>query len=626
MEWLQELLAQLDDLTRQQLVDAIARTETEDAELVANGDKNAKNTRILRALRAGRRQFAETLAEIDALADEPVEAPAEPTVEAPAEPVAEAPAEPVAEAPAPITEAEVAGADIDAIVAAAVETAVAERVAAELATRLDPTVLPSGSGATSVESDPAAAGDETPATTIGAIYANLNGFAWDGKGAIATSDPLESPASLGQSISAALNAGIADGHRSVTNRLFRRDAFAGLEDLPRMGDNADDNARIAAAGALEPVMASLGCCAPEVAPAGGVCANADRPIASMFSNRAGIGCGKVRWHRPWSIDALGTPAGGTVWTQTDQSAIDPTDRTTWKPFATLPGCDDICEASAYWIYGALEVQVSDETSRPNRVTDAQTLVDVDVARKSEQMLLQIIDFYADPYAIDLCTEYQGTNRAGDNVSYGIGAVIPAIVSRIQRIMTMALRYRVEGAWTVVVPEFFVLDVSADIALAGGPEGMGEQLVRDVFRRAGITNVVITQDSGCEGDDLITSIGAEPEATCELVIPLDCDDYAFGYGADIPAVEGDVRLRFLNESNYTFGQTGVIDYAIRRDTDLISQNAAMWQGETAEMLFKSGACGRDFTIDISGYAVNGGRPTAGLSPFGTCPVVEEGGGE
>jgi hypothetical protein len=161
-------------------------------------------------------------------------------------------------------------------------------------------------------------------------------------------------------------------------------------------------------------------------------------------------------------------------------------------------------------------------------------------------------------------------------------------------------------YTAIVPEDILSTIALDMYLAGENGGQAEALVRSMFSAMGVSNMVVTPDWGCEGQ-LLPDFADEVVEPCgdTCADPLVCTDFAFGAGTPVEKVATKARIRLVDTSNYRYGQTGIVDYALRRSPELMQQNCAIWQGETAEVLVKT--CERrDFVLDITGLCPTGQR--------------------
>lgn len=385
--------------------------------------------------------------------------------------------------------------------------------------------------------------------------------------------------------------------------LFRTNANAG-KTIDRMGMQAELNAELVAKAGRDPeaMMAAL-CGIPQLVEGRGVCCDNDRPVAASFAGQAiDVGTGKFQWYKNWSAaDLEGTMA--QVWRECEQAKVDPADKATWKPCATLPGCEDTCSAKAWWLTGCVKISIEDEMSRADRVQDAYSLVDCQLAEIADSHLLRILDFYSRGRLFDAAA--LGT--------LGSAAAFPIAMAGIVQRLASIRQYGGGAMWTAYVSQALGKNLALDMHLAGEDGSMAQTKIDNLFALCGVTDVVYTKDFGCEGA-LVPDFDDNPkpggeDASCALDVcdfTDDCTEAPFGAGAPVETVTKKFRIRLVQKQDFRFGQTNVFDYSLRRSPELMAQNCAEYRGETAEILFKTGSCAPSFYIDIDNLCPTGDR--------------------
>ncbi len=152
-------------------------------------------------------------------------------------------------------------------------------------------------------------------------------------------------------------------------------------------------------------------------------------------------------------------------------------------------------------------------------------------------------------------------------------------------------------YSLIVPEALINAARIDAFFAGEDPA---QVVARLQEMSG-GRLVITQDWGLEGNPM-TPMGIQPT-------PDDADD---ADGTAIPLLPTVFTVRLVPLDDFVWGSTGVVDYGINTSPDLRRQNAALFFGEQAEIMYKSG--GRpSFSLTLEDVQTNGARADK-VAPF------------
>lgn len=540
-------------------------------------------------------------------APEPIRAPAAPASETPPtpEPAAETPPEPAPEPePAAATTAVISdltdeqiGQAMDHLTAELTSRGEAPGEGTGVVETLTPEVMPEG-----VE------GGRAPifATTGAGQFENV---------------AVEGPATLADVGQRMLGlrkmAHLVPGNAPVRFNLYRSDKLAG-QDVPRLGENAEDNTHLlfhankATLGADSlAAAADLNICGDpfEVNVRGCDLDDTTPFLDALAGNSVAANNCVVRWRRPLSVEQVNP--GPQLWTSCQQELVDPADRSTWKPLTMdLPPCEEYCTAQPFDTILGLGVTLNDITCRPERIDEMNRWISVFHAILLEQTAMSIFDLQVGPqhhFSFDAAST-AANGRPAIGALQALGFAVHALTSR-----SGIDRHSPTQGWTAAMHPSILNTLAADMWLAG--EGRGDPLaaLRELFASAGVTNIVLTKDFGiCEG---VLATGYQQNAfLCHLEncdIPTYNDPgtgcVAFGGGVSLPELVTDTRIRFFQDSNWWHGSTFLVDYALHSSAELMRQNRAEYFGERRDLLFKTNDChSLEFVLDVSNLCATGQR--------------------
>lgn len=396
-------------------------------------------------------------------------------------------------------------------------------------------------------------------------------------------------------------------HRSASQRvnqptsayLFRQDRLAPLQaslGIERVAGGAPINQAVIDLQTkhVDALLAAF--CGPgELVRDQAVNVNTDRPVAAAQAAATppvAIGLGTHEFFRAMSLADIyahyaanpAAPEGIGMWNATDQAGVDESDPTTWKSYFTLPACPCTVQVSAYFLWRALRVTIEDQMSRPQYIDNITTLMEAILARTAEAAMLETYDAWS-------------FNRTVPNTpGYGAMAQLYWAVENVLAWATSGTRTTRTG-YALIVPEALINAARIDAFFAGEDPG---QVVARLQEMSG-GRLVITQDWGLEGNPM-TPMGIQPT-------PDDPDD---SDGSAIPLLPTVFTVRLVPLDDFVWGSTGVVDYGINTSPDLRRQNAALFFGEQAEIMYKSG--GRpSFSLTLEGVQTNGARADK-VAPF------------
>jgi hypothetical protein len=323
--------------------------------------------------------------------------------------------------------------------------------------------------------------------------------------------------------------------------------------------------------------------------------NTNRPVAAAQAAATppvAIGLGTHEFFRAMSLADIyahyaanpSAPEGIGMWNATDQALVDPDDPTTWKGYFTLPACPCTVQVSAYFLWRALRVTVEDQMSRPQYIDNITTLMEAILARTAESAMLDTYDAWS----------FQRT--VPNTPGYGALAQLMWGIENVMAWATSTARIDRTG-YSLIVPEALVNAARLDAYFAGENPADVMNRVND----AGGGNVVVTQDWGLEGNPMVP-----------MPVQPTPDDAAADNGTAIPLIPTVFTIRLVPLEDFVWGSTGVVDYGINTSPDLRRQNAALFFGEQAEIMYKNG--GRpSFSLTLEDVVSNGARADR-VAPF------------
>lgn len=302
--------------------------------------------------------------------------------------------------------------------------------------------------------------------------------------------------------------------------------------------------------------------------------NSSEPVSGIFPSRP---AGHLGYQFTPSLNLADVLSGSTIWSDTNQASVDPTNSATWKPCVTV-ACPNQSSVRAEAATACLLFDITTEMSNPERIRNATNAVLAAKARNKEARVLQLIDslsyfysFYNDVYGA-LPTIIEACNTAIAQATFGNRLDAPD--------------------YTLIIPPALLQLATIDrSARAYGVE----QEVSDVlaYLRAsipGVSEIVQTLDESLGGDPGI------PFSAFPTVGPAN--------GIPLPWISCQIyRLRLVAPEAALYSETGEVNVGVgRQDTNLQRQNRAMYFTEDFFMLSKSGPqpwFGIDIELDASG---------------------------
>lgn len=384
----------------------------------------------------------------------------------------------------------------------------------------------------------------------------------------------------------------AGSRQDIRQYIARRDRFAPLQaslGLERIAGNNPVDRFVAEQQAKHADALLAAFCGPgELNRDQRVAVSTARPIAQALGQAnapIAIGLGIHEFFRAIGLADLhahytanpSAAKGIGQWNATDQAAVDTSDPATWKGCFTLPDCPGTVQVSAYFLWRCLRVTVEDQMSRPQYIDNITMLMEAMLARSAESALLATMDAWS----------FQRT--VPNTPGMGAMAQLYWAVEQVMAWATSGSRIA-RSSYSLIVPEFLINMARIDAFFAGEDPG---QVMTKMTEAAG-GRLVVTPDWGAEGNAMLPMpVQPTPDAA------------ASGNGTAIPLLPTSAVIRLVPLEDFVWGQTGVVDYGIETSPDLRRQNAALWFGEMAEIMYKNG--GRpSFTLTLQNIVPNGAR--------------------
>lgn len=281
----------------------------------------------------------------------------------------------------------------------------------------------------------------------------------------------------------------------------------------------------------------------------------------------------------------------SLWTDTDQSNVDPGDPSTWKGCHSLV-CKSPTEVEVQAIPSCMLADKKQEFSSPEQVENNIATIAALTERTAEANLLATVDSLASAYT------FTG--------NYGFG---PALVEALSTELSAAL------------DTFREIDPSGYTAFV--PQGLAQQLVVDEVSRGHfeldldapdqqLWDAVLGKYMRYLGIDYeIVRDAATGHATPWSIFAFNPPGAA---AVALPTPPASWQVRLVDTSAGFFADTGQINFGIMHSPELARQNLTQWFGEIFELLGKQG-CQPWFTTRLT-LCANGDR--AGFSEPVVCP--------
>lgn len=307
------------------------------------------------------------------------------------------------------------------------------------------------------------------------------------------------------------------------------------------------------------------------------CGETDTPFTDSFPSAP---VGRLGFTFTRASSAASVDGAITLWTDTDQDAIDESDPDTWKPCIPIT-CSSPVTVTAQEFITCVTVDSATEMSSPERVKEFMNKVRVQRSRRREQVQLTKFDATASGFSY---TAHDG---------YG---TIPSLVQAIETMMPqLAYPERLdETDWDIFIEPGLVQKLTIDRHNVGNPV--------EVAAARAETMAWLRKYLGRNVIELRDFKGANPFQTAP----------AAGSSATLEELPDTDRIRFVPTGAYIYGSTGEESTGWQTDGQLVRQNRK--QAFTAEwfLLAKHG-CHPASYIDLTSTP-DGGR--AGLvAPYG-----------
>jgi hypothetical protein len=298
----------------------------------------------------------------------------------------------------------------------------------------------------------------------------------------------------------------------------------------------------------------------------------DTPFANLFPQRP---IGRLGFTYTPAAAIADTNDGIAVWTEDDQSAVDPDDSSTWKPCVDI-ACSSPVEVKAKELTTCATVDTMVEMSSPERVREFLHLMGVQRARRREQHILDLFDDTASGYT------FAGT--------YG---TLPSLIQAVHTVLPQLLYAEREDA------------ASYDLVLE---PGFVNKLIYDEHNKAytdpSDALATLRSATGLNVTVLRDFVGASPFQTPPT---------AGGGSATLAEVPDTNRVRIVPAGSYIYAATGEESTGWQTDPQLARQNKRQVFSAEYVLLAKHSGAKAAF-IDITS-AGDGSRACC-AEPFGT----------
>lgn len=314
--------------------------------------------------------------------------------------------------------------------------------------------------------------------------------------------------------------------------------------------------------------------------------NPGRSQATPFSDSLPFrGAGRLGFQFIHAMTILTMAGGASFWSTAQQASVDEGDPGTWKAVVDV-NCPMVASTRADELTWGMRYEESTELSNPEVVADALNALMTLEKRVREGYLLRRFDMLS-------------SGASWDTPSIGaIPEVIEALYRRIEACLYTE-RLELPGL-TVWLPPGFLAALTVDRARRayGIDRTAGEVLAQIKAELPNEISWVELRDISDNGDG---DADIPPEtvgygAGETLAAPLAART-ALGHGAC-----GDFRVRFGWPRSFLAYSTGMTNFGVLRDANLIRQNKTIQFGREWLGLDKHGAEGSgyiDFTLSVSG---------------------------
>lgn len=298
------------------------------------------------------------------------------------------------------------------------------------------------------------------------------------------------------------------------------------------------------------------------------CFIADRPVASMFSNRWQLETMRYEFYRGISLSQIAAPTGVQEVSSAFQAAIDPDDPSTWKQCARLD-CDDI-ETVIEQGWAVWSCLILNEFQNMTIIPIAENRINAlaaQTARLADSLLLRKLRQLS----------FQYTAVAPLGAGAGLMEVLDAAVAGYEWVDRLS-----DASWTPLIPRSLDRVIASDRRnrAFGGDDG-SRMAVDALFRDAGYNSPVVYFDDYA---------GA---ATAQWDRPG-----TIGTASALPTqLARTYRVYLVDTDSMHMAQRNIISMREMRDMNLCRQNEYAMVMESAEALGRHG-CIAPIAIDVT----------------------------
>ena len=340
------------------------------------------------------------------------------------------------------------------------------------------------------------------------------------------------------------------------------------------------------------------------------CGVDDAPFSDSFPFR-GAGRLGFQFTRSTALNPPGS-VSPTLWTDADQTGVDPDDSATWKP-CDVAVCATPVETRAEEIVWCLTYDDSTEMSSPEVVRDTLIKLNRRRIRRREGYLLRRYDQLSSGYAL---------------TAPSIGAAMPDLIDTMNRVIAILSNSdRLDPTFFAWLPPDLLKALASDRArkfstAACDPCDLSEELNRGVM---GVSRWTHLRDLSDNRYDL-APLGEVPtplipDETTPLapagvfLSPAPAGDFAPTPLDAVNDLCGTFRVRIGDPSAFLAYTTGQINTGVLRDAALVRQNRSQQFGKEWLGIAKHG-CAPSAYIDVT-IVPSGGR-VGTVAPVTACP--------
>lgn len=273
----------------------------------------------------------------------------------------------------------------------------------------------------------------------------------------------------------------------------------------------------------------------------------------------------------------GYAAGAVIWTDAQQKLVDPAVPSTWKPVVDVAAGVEVV-VTPYLEWGAIRYDFLQELQRPNRVAEAQRLIQRLVARSGEsQAWDQLITFGPKFGTLIAPVAPQMADLAG------LRQVLADLLTDYGYVNRNLL-----ASWSVILPYGFDLavarglgarntDVSADDVVDARAE------INGLMRGLGLGDAVFMLDdpsgSGTTWTARQTVLAAGTQNAATLLPSKDISVWP---------------ITIYDKQSVFYGRRGILNAKVETSGDLVLQNRALWRMEDMAAIGQDG-CNAPITL-------------------------------